>query len=371
MRGVLAAWLLVGCYSPAPPAGAPCPDGVCPSGLVCSPLTQTCETSATPQPDAATDASVDSGSAPTYLYRRRITITNTSSTALPAQNTNRVPFATLSTLMSQSKVTSTVNDLRIIGDVAGERDRVVDRTPTFPATVINFPLATSLAAGATTTDYAIYYGRPTAPAAPQNPNAVFPLFDDFGGNSVSSLWLTNDGPTVQAGKVTLRANHTDAITINAATDNLPLVSSLEMMVAISDPQSEPTTQPTGTFYYWFGFQRGGDFQAVPPWAVWIARGKGQVHAEQSSPNGCDTSCDGPYVTQDAAMHYYAIERDSAVTRFYRDGLLSYTTVPVTNTDMSPMLRNFGATNALSADFVRGRVRVTPEPTVTVGSEENL
>lgn len=35
--------LCAACYAPTPKAGAPCPDGVCPSGLVCSTATQTCE----------------------------------------------------------------------------------------------------------------------------------------------------------------------------------------------------------------------------------------------------------------------------------------------------------------------------------------
>jgi hypothetical protein len=44
---VFAVLLVVGCYAPTPQAGAACPDGVCPSPLVCSPATQTCEESAT------------------------------------------------------------------------------------------------------------------------------------------------------------------------------------------------------------------------------------------------------------------------------------------------------------------------------------
>jgi hypothetical protein len=34
---------LAACYSPSPQPGAPCPDGVCPTPLVCSPLTMRCE----------------------------------------------------------------------------------------------------------------------------------------------------------------------------------------------------------------------------------------------------------------------------------------------------------------------------------------
>src|SRR3954466_14698803 len=46
MRWGLALGVLAGCYAPQPHAGAPCPDGACPTGLVCSPATMTCETTA-------------------------------------------------------------------------------------------------------------------------------------------------------------------------------------------------------------------------------------------------------------------------------------------------------------------------------------
>jgi hypothetical protein len=144
-----------------------------------------------------------------------------------------------------------------------------------------------------------------------------------------------------------------------------------MIVATSDPQSDPTVQNTDTFYYWFGFQRSGDFVATDPWAVWIARDKGVMHGEQNSPNGCQpTVCNGPNVTQDTGNHYYAIERDSGATRYYRDGTLSYTAT-VTNTDLSPMVRNFTAASTVTVDYVRARARVSPDPTVTVGNEQNL
>lgn len=43
---LLIAGLLGGCYQPQPQAGAPCPNNVCPDGLVCSPASMTCERSA-------------------------------------------------------------------------------------------------------------------------------------------------------------------------------------------------------------------------------------------------------------------------------------------------------------------------------------
>ena len=52
MRIAVALVLVTACYSPQPSPGAPCPDRVCPTGLVCSPATHTCELRAI---DAGTD----------------------------------------------------------------------------------------------------------------------------------------------------------------------------------------------------------------------------------------------------------------------------------------------------------------------------
>lgn len=49
--------VLAGCYQPSAPAGAACgSDGACPSGLTCSPATQTCEHMAVAIADAALDS---------------------------------------------------------------------------------------------------------------------------------------------------------------------------------------------------------------------------------------------------------------------------------------------------------------------------
>jgi hypothetical protein len=56
-------WLVVamvaGCYSPHPQPGAPCANGTCPDGLVCSQATQTCELTAIDAPAAPQDAAPD------------------------------------------------------------------------------------------------------------------------------------------------------------------------------------------------------------------------------------------------------------------------------------------------------------------------
>lgn len=57
MRAVLLAACLAGCFKPVPPTGAACgTGGACPSGLLCAPLTNTCERTIT---DAAIDVAID------------------------------------------------------------------------------------------------------------------------------------------------------------------------------------------------------------------------------------------------------------------------------------------------------------------------
>jgi len=377
VRSVVAFALLGACYAPHPQAGAPCPDNVCPTGLVCSPATRTCEVSAQQPdahvadapPDVAEDANVDANTS-TFKYRRRITIKNVSNSTMPAGMTVTVPFATLSALLTAGKVNGDFSDLRVIGDTVGERDRIID-LPSDPAPVaFHFSLGAPIAAGATSTEYAVYYDYPTAGAPPANGRNVFPIYEDF-TTPIASVWMHNDSPMLANGQLVLRAGHTDAITTTAANDNIPLVSSMELIVRIPDPTSNPTTQPEGTFYYWFGYQHTGDFSASDPWVVWIARGKNGVGAEQKSPVGCEAGCAPAPITQDTGAHYYAVLRNPGESKFYRDSSAP-TTISVTNTtDYSLMVRNYMATSDVDVEWLRARARVNPDPTITVGTEEAL
>lgn len=307
----------------------------------------------------------------TFLYRRKLTIKNNSTATMPTGFTIRVLLGTsLATAVGAGKVKADYSDLRVIGTLGGERDRIVDPVGGVAPVALSFSLGTSIAPGATSTDYALYYGNPSAGPAPETGSAVFQLYDDF-ATGIQPFWLKNDAPTTSNGKLILRAAHTDAVTTNAGADNVPIVSALEMIATIADPNSNATVQPEGTFWYWFGYQHTGDFSASDPWIIWIARGKGQVHSEQKSPVGCETQCDGPYLTQDTSPHYYSIERDGTETRFYRDGTLSFMQAVTNSADYSMMIRNYMATSDVSVDYFRARARVTPEPTISIGAEENL
>jgi hypothetical protein len=370
MRALPAAALLAGCYAPSPPPGAPCVDGVCPTGLVCSPATNTCERDAVNRDGGNDDAPIDApdASVSQYRYRRRITIQNNAAAQLATGYTVRLPLlTTLAMLVADGKVEADYADLRVIGD-AGERDRIVDGTPAPPA--LSFSLAAPINGNTTNQTYYLYYGDPSATAAPANGNAVFALYDDF-TSGISAVWQKNNGPTTTGGKLVLRASATDAIGTVAASDNVPTVSAVELVANVPNPASDPTVQPEGTFWYWFGYQRSGDFTATDPWIVWIARGKNTIKAEQLSPVGCEANCNGGDSTQNTAPHYYAIERDPSATRFYRDGALAFTATVTNTTDYSLIVRNYMAASDLQVDYVRARARITPEPTITLGAEESL
>jgi hypothetical protein len=332
-----------------------------------------------PRIDAATDDVLDGavadaapdGPAPQFLYRRRITIVNNAQTALAAGFTMRISLAPLlSALVSAGKVKADYSDLRVIGDAPiGERNRIVDGIAGPAPAALSFSLAQPIASGSMSTSYSLYYGAQNAGAAPANGTQVFPLYDDF--TTLGSSWLKNDAPAVSNGKLVLRAAHTDAITSVAATDNVPIVSAVELVATVANPTSDPTAQPEGTFYYWWGYQHTGDFSASDPWVTWIARGKGQVHGEQKSPVGCEAGCDGTYVPQNTAAHYYVIERDPTASRFYLDGALTSGIAVQNNADYSIMIRNYQAASDVQVDYVRARARVTPDPFITIGAEESL
>ena len=375
MWRALAILATAGCYGPSVHAGSPCSaNEPCPAGLVCSPASQTCELTA-----AAGDGGVDDGHPDVppdvqlgaFRYRRRLTIKNGSTTQLPEGFAIRVKLgSTLASLVAAGKVNADYSDLRVIGDVTGERDRIVDPASGPAPPAITFALAHALDAGATTLDYALYYGDPGAGPAPANGAAVFTIYDDFTAG-LATFWATNDGPATSAGQLILRAGHTDAIATTAATDKLPITSAVELVARVPVPTSDPTVQPDGTFYYWFGYQTTGSFTPSDPWILWIARGKSEVGPEQKSPVGCETGCEPTTLTQNTSPHYFAIERDPTQTRFTMDTSATIAQSVTNSEDYAVMVRNFMATSDLQVDYVRARARVAPDPVAVLGSEESL
>jgi hypothetical protein len=170
--------------------------------------------------------------------------------------------------------------------------------------------------------------------------------------------------SVSGGLLTLPEGGQGALTTVA----LAPTTTVEWRAKVSDPTSDPDV--ASGYYYWFGFQRDGDFDAVDPWIVWIARDKGSIGAEDFA-DGCPSDCASTPGAQNASFRFYGIERQPTQTVFSLDGVASYTTPATNDQALSLMIRNFLVTSDVVIDWMRARTRVYPEPVVTLGAEQTL
>ncbi len=306
-----------------------------------------------------------------YAYRRRVTVTNDSASALAAGYTIRVPID--NTIIT--KLRADVADLRIFGATT-ERDRLFDAAPPGQSPALWFALEDALAPSSSV-DYWLYYDYPNAQAAPADPTRVFPFYDDFSSTTLDPHWVATGAPLLSGSFLILRQAHDDGVRSDYATDGVDVNSAFEAAASITSLASAPTNPDggNGPFQYWLGYQERDSFVTGEPWSVWIARGTMsdtiQPEDEDGTPgSACDNNCfpNSPS-TQTTAERVYRIERAAAETRFFLDGALIYTAPAGATGDYSLMLRNFMATADLRVDWVRVRSLATPEPSVTVGAEQ--
>lgn len=305
------------------------------------------------------------GDSGTATFERALTVT--AADALSAGYVVGFQLDTAS-LVSQGKMRSDLNDLRVFDPTGTELDRVVDRiTPSFVWFAITRPIASSASDA-----YSVHYGNPAAGPAPANGAAVFSFYDDFPGTTLSSQWVTLGSPTVSGGTVRLHAWDADAspdpdsMRTNPQSDGVQAASWLEIDAMMTNPAS-PADKVNG-FWYWLGFQRQGDFDPSVPWIVWISRQANQVQAEDVD---VDASYTGGALGEDTQPHAYVIARAPSSTTFYRDGLQAYAAPYANATDYALMLRNWMQSSDVVVSLVRDRPLVDNEPTVGVGAEKQL
>jgi hypothetical protein len=317
-------------------------------------------------PDLSTpDGGGDGG--PAIHYERQLTITNGASAALPTGYTVRVPLDPAN--FPDARLRTDFADVRLFGP-SGELPRVVDPAPPGQTRALWFALAQPIAAGASDTSYSVHYGDPNATASSSDATKVFALYDGFDSGVLGTFWQVSGSPTLGGGNLTLHGNGVDGVTTTAASDQVPTLSALELRARVPNPASGGQTVSTNTFWYWFGYQREGDFNPIDPWAIFIARAANQIQAERkvAGSANCANTCTGAAATQDSSFHWYRIERTPSTTLFYIDGVSSYTATDPNDTDWSLMLRNYAVATSVQVDWVRARALATPEPTVSVGPE---
>jgi hypothetical protein len=233
-----------------------------------------------------------------------------------------------------------------------------------------FRLVRSIAPGAADKTYVLRYGDANALAPPPALGDVFDFFDDFDGTSLAPGWRKFGAPVVSGGAVTLPKGTPSGIATVSDIDGVKLDTSLEIRAAVTNPSSDGQLQGDAgadTYYYWFGFQRQGDFDPIPPWSVFIARSKSVVNAEHFPPVGSCMGCSAAGRAQLPDARVYRIDRagDAVVFR-YDDGF----TVEAAGSagDLSVLLRNFLVDSDVVVDWVRARPLVVPEPVPIVGPE---
>lgn len=303
------------------------------------------------------DGGTGDGGAPTSGYVRTISITASPAGALESGLTIRIPLDALADAVASGKVRRDYADLHVFGP-AGELHRVVDSAPTFASDAAWIALAGRVAPGATDTSYSLVYGAATGGAPLADGQRVFRLFDDFESATLGSVWLTNDGPSIDRGMLVLRALHDDAITTRDGVVAATSTFEARVRVLTREPDAGDPTH-----HYWLGFQRQGDFGTQSPWVLWNSRTPSTIRPE------IDESIVGPEVPQTAAFRVYGVDRDPQRTTFSIDGAVRFVVDHANDVALSPMVRDFQSTDDLEIDWIRVRTRVSPEPVVTVGPEQ--
>lgn len=199
--GFLAALTLAGlvgsgaCYAPHAVDGVPCASSSsavrCPFGQVCIARsgTDVCEPEGTLRDVDATIASDALGSPDgagdwwngAWADRRPVDITAGTNGA-PAGYSIAVTFDH-ATLVASGEALLTGDDVRIVGDDAGEIERVLDSGSSWnlSTTTLWFRTTAALAPGQTVR-YWLYHGNPLAGTAPADASAVFLISDGFEGS---------------------------------------------------------------------------------------------------------------------------------------------------------------------------------------------
>jgi len=196
LRGTLLSVAVAGCYAPSPPAGSPCPDGLCRRGPVCSPATQTCERE---RGELDIDAAIDTPIA-SFSYRVPITFD------APADTTNAIVLVVLDGTFQYTHASPDASDVRLGDSTAGDTPYWIEGWDPDGNSYVwaRVPTVTS---GANTIH--LYYGSRTGPLTSEsNFDVVFP-------NTQRSTADTALGGVLAQDAFILEMPHTGTVTAGA------------------------------------------------------------------------------------------------------------------------------------------------------------
>jgi RHS repeat-associated protein len=280
-----------------------------------------------------------------WAYRQRLTIHNNDASALSVGYSVRLSLDTAS-LISAGKLRTDANDLRLVwqsGSGPVELDRAIESGLNTASTEIWLRTQAAIPASADDTTYWLYYGNPSAAAAPANRANVYALWDDFASLNTSTWSAPLGGVTVSSSQAHIA---TDSVLFGQTAYSAGV---LEMRLKLGAGDiawwgwEEDTSTDSANFAV---FQTvGTDFSAF------TRRNWADTSFTLAAPTGGLT-----------AWHTYTFDWRSGNLRWLMDG----SQVAATTSNI-PTVAQHAIAYAYSApadvDWVKIRLRAASEPTV--------
>jgi hypothetical protein len=341
--------------------------------VVAADASETATTDAPVGGDATFDAGIDSAPI-TARYTRAVTITTAGEGTSTTTACTVLGSELVAAAVNAGKMRADLADLRVYDPVGVEVSRTADPLPSGRA-YLCFALTSVISNGASAT-YELRYGDPLATPAPTS--GVFPFVEEFDVVPAGPRWSVRGSPSVVNGRLKLPAGALTSILALPGSDGIPTKASLVLSVQLTNPTSAALAKDAGNtedyFFWWFGFQRYGDFAEGEPWMVFIGREVGGVVAENkqegASTGPCATLCADTNYSQNDKTRIYRIDRHEGGVVFTYDDGKSFSPLGASG-DMAILIRNSLATSDMFVDWVRARPIAWPEPTVAVGPEKTF
>jgi len=346
-----------------------CDDGKCPAGYMC--VADTCVLPGGGDAgDAVTVDTIDADLAlpwwnTSWGKRANLTITNGSQGEL----LSGFPVGVSVDLGTLDSASATANQLRVVRwDGVGWTELTRFDESTSAQDVFWFALVDGLAAGASTSEYWLYFDNPNAGMAQGTGSMVFPFFDGFVGTSVDTMkWAVQGTPTESNANLVLNPG-----------DSVRTTSQFKVGYALAASLVATANAPR----FWLGFQRQTDFTDGDPWILWINRAANDSDAPPNanpatiwpetyiSSIGMNTPDWGPADTIDGTKHYYTIERfaDRIIYKYEENAVYTYT-LPMTDSDELQVRLGNEGTKPIQFGTAFVRPVVIPDPTATIGATQ--
>lgn len=288
-----------------------------------------------------------------YAFRRRITVT-AGTAAVPAGYSVPITF-NHQAMVQAGRARADGADVRLVyveGGRGAELNRVVDpeRGWNQVDTTVWVALPPSVPAGETFAELWLYSGAAQPGPPPEDPAAVFVLFDDFDGTALSPLWQSTQGTAIVAGGTLTLGPGTSLLGPAPQSENAAgLIVQTRLRFA--------DAQLSGTSVY-LGLAWTRDLAMGGP--GFLAREGVHYYG-----GGAELQ---PYMPDTpTASHTYSIGWPDALTlAFYQDDTGVGRSAPTPGTVINPGLSLInGSQSNFEYQWLRVRRYVEPEPTVSV------